>query len=101
VCVFFNQKPQIAATQKMTINHPQDARYHIPDPSSPVTGTGTGSRARSQDQNPDKVPGTPSPRLLSNTFNAWPNYEKRKAGTQTQKIYKKKKITKEKRWKWL
>lgn len=23
VCVFFNQKPQIAATQKMTINHPE------------------------------------------------------------------------------
>lgn len=61
VCVFFNQKPQIAATQKMTINHPQDAR----------------SQKWEQDlesQDADKVPGRRvlSPRLLSNTFNAWP-----------------------------
>lgn len=65
VCVFFNQKPQIAATQKMTINHPDSSREKGKE----------SERERKIAETPSELSG-PDPRqtegaVLSNTFNAW------------------------------
>lgn len=69
VCVFFNQKPQIAATQKMTINHPDSSREKGKEREIEIKedsrDTQRAERTRSQTQS--QTEGA----VLSNTFNAW------------------------------
>lgn len=69
MCVFFNQKPQIAATQKMTINHPDSSREKGKERDREIKedsrDTQRAERTRSQTQS--QTEGA----VLSNTFNAW------------------------------
>lgn len=84
VCVFFNQKPQIAATQKMTINHPDSSREKGKESER--------ERERRITETPSELSG-PDPRqtegaVLSNTFNAWIYHDddEKKSGYQKRSV---------------
>lgn len=67
VCVFFNQKPQIAATQKMTINHPDSSREKGKEREIKEDSRDTQRAERTRSQTQSQTKGA----VLSNTFNAW------------------------------